>query len=76
MFRHRAWFDLRCSYALPLGKLTRYARTMMTTEHSFTADGVVVKEKIPVGFTSDCPVSDVAEIVEYRLVFLHNLIPY
>ena len=39
---------------------------MLTTEYSFTADGVVVREKIPVGFVSATPTADVAEIVEYR----------
>ena len=38
----------------------------MTTEYSFTADGVVVREKIPIGFVSTIPPADVAEIEEYR----------
>ena len=46
--------------------MTRYVRNMVGTEYDFTADGVVVREKIPAGFISDVAPSDVAEIEEYR----------
>ena len=51
---------------MPLGPMTRYARTQLQTEFELTPDGLVVRESIPPNFISDAVPADVSLLTEYR----------
>ena len=55
---------------MPLGPLTRYARTELKTEFELTTNGLEVRESIPPHFVSDSIPAEVSLLTEYRLVIL------
>ena len=51
---------------MPLGPLTRYARTAVKTEFELTTEGLQIRESIPPDFVSDSIPAEVSLLEEYR----------
>ena len=65
-FRHQKFLAARSPLTMPLGPLTRYARTAVKTEFELTTEGLQVRESIPPNFISDSTPAEVSLLEEYR----------